>query len=554
MNDSLINSYFAFLAQAFPVQCASDDFDAYPRAQAAAGHYHDLDDFDPEAMARRADKLRQFKNTFASEAVRAETALERAKYKTLVLCSRAALLDIESVKSWQRNPLLYLRVAFNGLDQAMHRNAERSRRLSRLASRVAALPRLFAQARENLRDVPARFKYAARVMAEDGTTHLLQIAGNKEIFPLIEDALQALKTFKLYLETLPEVRDIDVPGPDMSTVLSDRFGYAGDPDALYDMARRQQRQAQRELEKLAKDIDPDSSWREIAVTPLPLDRRGELTDIFQQQIENLRHFFVHTSLSGLYPDCPLKLLPTPVHARSVRTMASYTSGLDTAPMETSHFYVSAHAPSKEDTLRLGHRFRREAPFIAAHETYPGHHLIDCYRRLNPCPVASQVELPLFYEGWATFAESLLPEYGFISSPLDLFAHYRRRLWKAAEAIVDIGLNTRRLSENHCLGLLEDAGFTLAEARRQVGLARLNPGYQLCGLAGAMQIDRLRTDFAVKLGLREFYKALLDTGQMPFHLLREVLEEQVTLAETAQPTDPDDSNGSGGRADQDRSTV
>ncbi|MBU1612060.1 MAG: DUF885 domain-containing protein, partial [Proteobacteria bacterium] len=490
MNKS-IYGYFQFLAEAFPVQCASDDFDTYPHVEAAAAYYHDLDDLDATRMTEHADQIRSYQSTFATLAEKSESLRERAKLETLVLSATSILLDLESAQSWRRNPLTYLRIAFNGLDQAMSSPASRSERLSRVAARVAALPRLFRQAKENLRAVPRRFKYAARIMAEDGTTHLLQIASNREIFPIIESALQSLKQFKLYLGSLPEISDEDVPGPNMDTVLSERFGYPGTPDQVFTLAQQQWRASLSDLEAVSVTIDPSRTWLDLYTSPHPDDPCDDLLNIYTKEIANLRHFFLHTSLAGLYPDCPLVVTPTPIHQRSLRSMVSYSSGLGTAPMEPSSFYVSPHGISPEHTKRLQHRLRREVSFIAAHDTYPGHHLSACSRRLNPCPVASQVILPLFSEGWADLAETLLPEYGYVNKPLDLLVHHRRRVWRAAACMIDVGINTGRLEERACIKLLLDIGFSRAGAALQVGLARLNPGHQLCALLGHHEILELR---------------------------------------------------------------
>jgi hypothetical protein len=39
-------SYFDYLAERFPVMCASDEFDFLPRAENAFKHYDKLDKFD----------------------------------------------------------------------------------------------------------------------------------------------------------------------------------------------------------------------------------------------------------------------------------------------------------------------------------------------------------------------------------------------------------------------------------------------------------------------------------------------------------------------------
>ena len=49
--------YFDYLAEHFPVMCASDEFHFLPRAENAAKHYHKLDNLDADAISETTDTL-----------------------------------------------------------------------------------------------------------------------------------------------------------------------------------------------------------------------------------------------------------------------------------------------------------------------------------------------------------------------------------------------------------------------------------------------------------------------------------------------------------------
>ena len=62
----------------------------------------------------------------------------------------------------------------------------------------------------------------------------------------------------------------------------------------------------------------------------------------------------------------------------------------------------------------------------------------------------QIESPLFYEGWASYAEFLLIDSGYITHPMDLLVDYKRRLWRSARCQVDVGLTTGKIDGAHAV--------------------------------------------------------------------------------------------------------
>ena len=167
---------------------------------------------------------------------------------------------------------------------------------------------------------------------------------------------------------------------------------------------------------------------------------------------------------------------------------------------------------------------RHCPYLSAHETYPGHHLLDQLRIHHLNPVRRQIESPLFYEGWACYAEQLLDELGYVRDPRQRLVQLERRLWRCLRAVLDVELHTEMTSPEEAVARIQDLGYSRARALRQVRRFCLTPGYQLCYFMGNHEILRLRERFAPALGLSGFHDGLLEGGQLPFHLVERRLEK------------------------------
>jgi uncharacterized protein (DUF885 family) len=190
----------------------------------------------------------------------------------------------------------------------------------------------------------------------------------------------------------------------------------------------------------------------------------------------------------------------------------------------SYFYITTRLPGPHQKIEeaLTRRFHREYKFLTAHESIPGHHLLDSVRRRLKNPVRRQIESPLFYEGWASYAESVLTENGYADTRLDRLVEYKRRLWRAARCQIDAGLPTGRIDREAAACLLLDAGFSQEEAARQIDRFQLNPGYQLCYTLGRHEILNLKALYRKRIGDNKFHSFLLEGGELPFHLIEKKL--------------------------------
>ena len=161
---------------------------------------------------------------------------------------------------------------------------------------------------------------------------------------------------------------------------------------------------------------------------------------------------------------------------------------------------------------------------AAHEAWPGHHLLDVCRWSLPRAVRRPIERPLCYEGWACLAEELMARSGYFTGEWDRFLLARRRIERAVRGLTDLGLQTGELTLNDAVQLLVAAGYSLQRTELVVPKYALRPGYQICYSLGL----RNNLDLLERFGSTDparFSRTLLRQGQIGFAELKTILIEE-----------------------------
>jgi hypothetical protein len=520
--------YFEYVAHRFPVMCASDEFLAMPRARAASRHYHRIDDLDADAVADCLAALKVFRKDFAHVAS-VVTDLEALIDLELLKANIAGILiEFEENQSWRHNPLLYLKIAFIGLDHALTKPAPDPReRSERTMARLQAIPGLLQQGMANIAAVPTSYLRAALAMVVDCRSYLTEIADDPvvlespHITPSLQQVALALEAFGAFLAATVPLPDERLPVAGVEKNLQNVFLCTRSLSDVAQIAVEEWHHNLGQVRKLRARIDPRRSWKQLYHAYCPADvSHLDTFSLYGREIERLTWFFREHGFGWINRETPLELCETPTYLRSVRSSASFSAASGAHPGEPDRFYLSTRLPhrrGKQAETRLRKRLHREYQFLAAHETYPGHCLLDGARRKHTNPVRRQIESPLFYEGWAYYAESLLAEYGYVDQPMELLVDCKRRLWRAARCQIDVGLSTGNLKPADAIDLLTVAGFSAEEAKTQVNRFRLNPGYQLCYSLGRYEIMELRKVFAARLGRDGFHRELLEGGQLPFDL-------------------------------------
>ena len=302
-------------------------------------------------------------------------------------------------------------------------------------------------------------------------------------------------------------------------------------DEIYQLALEDWEENINQLDALSSKIDPGASWQKLyhAYFPSDIDYRDTIA-LYTNEIERLRYFFSNQGFSSEDLNRPLEITETPIYLGSVRGAASFAAAITADDREKSYFFITTRLPDhradQADAL-LKKRLHREFKMLTAHETIPGHHFLDSIRRRLKNPVRRQIESPLFYEGWASYAEFLLIESGYINSPMDLLLDHKRRLWRSARCQVDVGLTTGKINLEDAIRLLNICGFSHEEAARQVDRFRLNPGYQLCYSLGCHEFKQLKALFGRHIEETQFITFLMEGGELPFHLIKSRFEAFVS---------------------------
>lgn len=535
----LADGYFDFLADSFPVMCASDEFDFYPRVSNAVQHYDSLGKLDAGFIAEFIDKLKGFHKSFGA-ANDGTGYLDRfIDLKLLEANAAGILIELDTKRSWRFNPLLYLKMSFIGLDHAINKPAGEPREVrERSLARLCEIPNILKNGMDNIQSVPEAYYQASLRMVQDCGRYLKEAGHDlSKQFPDHRDmTLTALKKAEASLEHFNQFLRSKEPEPDrrfaVSTLeasLKDHFLSNHEPEEIFAIAREEWHDILGRLEKLQSRIDAAKTWTQLYHAYTPLQTAGaEIIVLYEDEINRLRTFFSQKGFSDEFLNSPVEIKYTPTYLKSVRSSASFAAAFSRDVREKSYFYISTdfrQHNSKETDQHLQRRLNREYKMLTAHETIPGHHFLDSFRRSLKNPIRRQIESPLFYEGWASYAESMLIEYGYLTEPLELLVSLKRDLWRSARCQIDVGLTIGKLSGNRAVDLLKTCGFAEAEASRQLDRFRLNPGYQLCYCYGSHEFRQLKKKFGTRLPENDFYRFILESGELPFHMIEKRYENR-----------------------------
>lgn len=533
--DKIVSGYFNYLAQTFPVMCASDEFHLFPRVNQAGRYYHRMETLDAALIEESLDRLKDFYRDLSLLENEIQDLEQFIDIELIKANISGILIEFGRKRQWSYNPLLYLKIAFIGLDHVLIKPFQvPSEFTERFYGRMSAIPLLLYQGMRNIGSVPRSYHTSALAMLRDVNMYLTEVRdtmnrtnrmagfdGGQAVFDGIFDSLYM---FRKFLNSVMVVPDHHFSTDSLEITLKEHFLNDRSLQEIYEIAVHEWHETLGTLEKIQRRIDPDKTWQELYQACAPAGKEPiDILALYKAEMEDLCSFFTKKLAFADTVDPGIEIKETPVYLKSVRGTASFGAALSANPEEISYFYITTRLPGenvKPLEEKLQERFHKEYKFLTAHETVPGHHLIDSVRRKIKNPVRRQIESPLFYEGWASYAESLPAEFGYIEKPIEILIEHKRRLWRAARCQIDAGLPSGKLTTEQAEDLLMRVGFSPEEVRRQIDRFRLNPGYQLCYTLGTYEINELKKTYSSALGEEAFYRYLLEGGQLSYRHISE----------------------------------
>ena len=510
----LATELYSYLARRFPICCWSDEFVFFPQAVEDNTDWSLWDDLSPGSVDDAVSSLRWFRGRLSElqDLDDDDTGGERPLASLLEWVTLTLEEQFTLTRTHATQPTFPLTVATVGLVQALQSGEDKA-----WAQRLRSLPGFLERALESLSTVPELYRDLGMEMA-GGLARWLR---HFEPKALTDPALEAIENFANRVRQLPVIKEFGLPPDLLERVVNSHTGSALTMSEalreLEDEAAVTRQLLAEEAENLGYGSDWESGYSSIAGEPAPEDGRKELLRL---EIDRLRdHCLRYGFLCENRPEPDrLSIESLPSSMASVRAADSYNARPG-HPFQGGVFYIFGGGSLGSSSGSIHPVYR----MTAAHEAYPGHHLLDHFRWNNPEPALRPIEYPLFYEGWACYGEDLMLSTGAFDRSYDRLILLRRRFRHAVRGKVDLMLHSGDISLDEAARDLMSAGYSGKRASDTVRKYALRPAYQMCYTVGRRRFQRL-FDMYGQGDVPGFVNTVFTQGEILFEDMERVLKD------------------------------
>jgi hypothetical protein len=492
--EKLADEIYAALAAQFPVCLSSDEFHFFPHFRSVAEDERAWDDFSEGSVRNFFSTVTQWQTRL--DALRPQLPASAVTVDIELLSRVLTTLyeQLKHVRVHQTQPTFYLTIISIGLAEALSQSREA------LERRITTLPAFLESAMANLSHVPVVAAEVAREMIPGLTAWI-------SILPLTNaerDAAMAIcQRFHAHLDRIDTVPDFRLPGDLYARVADYHMGCQMGLEEIDWHLNQEIEAAQNRLSASAEIISGGRTWQGVFQDlPSPAAPQNDVKALYSAAIARLKS---HCLAQGFFSEhqttgSEVEIKAIAEHMMPVRANAAYSMPPGHPPSGGVFYLLPLNRlPVPRDMMLL-----------AAHETYPGHHLLDTLRWNQRRPLRRCLEFPLFYEGWASFCEEILFDSDFFSGPADSLMMAKRRFWRAMRGRAELRIHTGRYTLDEAAQELAGVGLVTNEhAEAMVRRYALKPGYQLAYAIGRRKF-------------RQLYTAFLGQGHSPARFVRNVL--------------------------------
>jgi uncharacterized protein (DUF885 family) len=469
----------------------------------------------------------------------------------------------QTLQDWRWNPLLYTRIAGDGLYNLLAREfAPAPERLKNLGNRLDELPRFLAQVREVLE--PARVpKVFAETAAKQnaGLKSMLDGEITAQVASLPADQQDAFRTsvtkarsavsqHQIWLEKrlTPEAKGDFRLGAEL---YDQKLSFA-----LFSPLSRQQIRERAESELAAtraamyeiaatvlkgrkgspKTPDKPSAAQqqqairaalELAYAERP--QRDAVLDAARAALVDATNFVREKNIVTV-PDEPIEIIVMPEFQQGVALAYCDSPGPLEAGQKT--FYAVSPIPAQWTHAQTESFLReynsRSIHNLTIHEAMPGHYLQLAHSNQYPSMLRKLLSSGPFIEGWAVYTERVMIEQGYMNGdPLMKLIQHKWYLRSIVNALLDQAVHVDGISREAAMKLMTESSFQ--EEREAAGKwtrAQLSSAQLPVYFVGAQEHMALRAEAEQKLGsafnLREYHDKVLSYGSPPVRFARELL--------------------------------
>lgn len=543
---------FQFLADGY-----FDDvyFRFSPTSGTMAGfHQYDsaLEDYSAAGVAKQTAALHQFLakiEAIPADGLDAPVAADR---EVLLNSIRSALLSLEIIRMWEKNPDTYSSGVTSSIFTLMERPyAPVNTRLRAAIAREKAMPQVFAEARKNLKNPPKIYTEIA-IEQIDGSISFFEhdvplafadatdAAAKAEFAKTNAAVVEALKSYGAWLKSdlLPRSSGEFRFGADTYRKKLQYDEMVDTPlDKLLAVNDANLKANQAEFARIAKELDATKTPQEVlaelaTIHPAPDKLLDAFRDSFSAEIAFIKGHHIVTLPSETRPT----LEETPPFMRATTSASMDSPG----PFETGTTKALFNVTLPEKGWTPEHVAEHMAEFnvgtivsTSVHEAYPGHYTQFLLQSQFPSKIRKILGASTNIEGWAHYCEQMMLDEGFTTPGADERTRKLIRLGQLQDALLRNARFTAGI-KMHTEGWTTEQAekYFVTEGYQSPSVARMETkrgtadATYLYYTLGKLEILKLRADVKAKQGaaftLQGFHDALMKQGPVPIRIVRQAM--------------------------------
>ena len=523
----------------------------------AGFHQYDsqLERYDRDSIAKQTAALHAFErrvSAFPRDGLDEWTAGDRQ----LVLNNiHSTLLEIETVKPWQKNPDIYSTGITGSAFTLMERKfAPPEDRLRSLIAREHQMPAALTAARANLHDCPKIYTEIAleqlpgdiNFFRNDVPAAFSEVKDQKLLSAFKQSnaaVIDALSSYESWMKSdlLPRSNGDFRIGKDTFALKLLYDEMVTTPlDQLLQIGYADLHKNRAAFDALAHEVDPGKTPQQVLLMlgedhPSPDQLLASFRDTFNGLVEFIRAKHIVTIPSDVRPT----LEETPPFMRATTQASMDTPGAFETHSTTAYFNVTLPEKSwnAERTGNYMHAFNRGTLVsTSVHEAYPGHYVQFLVLPEVHSKARKLLGASTDVEGWAHYCEQMMLDQGYgqpgagakdaREAKLIRLGQLQDALLRDARFIVGIQMHTGNMTLEQARSFFVNEGYQsreIADVETKRGTA--DPTYLYYTL-GKLEILKLRADVEKKEGqdfsLEHFHDEFLRQGFPPIAIIRRAM--------------------------------
>jgi uncharacterized protein (DUF885 family) len=500
---------------------------------------------------------------------------DRADYDILEYQIGLSLFEFDIEQSWMRSPQTYVEMLGSALfNPLVLEYAPKEKRFGDIVSRLEKIPSFIEGVRRQLAGVPKVWSQVAKE-ENDGNIELidktLREAAPASVRAAYDaaaaPALDSLRLFNRYLENeLPGRRfgrgrgrgpvndDWRLGADAYGTKFKLALATDSTPDQVLAAAETRLKEVRARMFELSLLLhakwfadhgghdDVTGQARENKVIKEVLDRIAQdhstpagYVDDARKDLDEARSFAQTKNLLTLPAGSNLQVIPTPEFERGIYGVGGFNPAPVLEPQLGAFFWITPIPPAwpkerVESKLREYNTFNLR--LLVIHEALPGHYVQGEFANAIQ-PKSRRILRALlgngpYIEGWAQYITQVMLDEGLLDNSPELRLQLlKQELRVDANAILDIRLQTNRMTDQEAMSLMENDTFQEHEEavaklqRAQLSSTQL-PMYFLGWRDWLRVRDLTKQTQGSKFNLHDFHDRALKEGAVPLPVLARLL--------------------------------